>query len=69
MSRHATIIGRKGETWSSLGIGSASEMREKFKRESFPGFERVHYLDTSGGHRRKKGGEAPKAKPKAKPKT
>ena len=65
MARHATIIARKGNTWKSLAVGSAQEMREKFKREKFEGYERVHYLDTSGGHRRKKGTQpAPKAKPK-----
>lgn len=68
MAKQATIIGKKGATWSSLGVGSASEMREKFKREKFPGFDRVHYMDTSGGHRRKKGGDASKAKPKGKAK-
>lgn len=67
MSRQATIIARKAGVWSSLGVGTSTEMREKFKREKFPGFDRVHLLDTSGGHRRKKGSAAPaKPKPKAK---
>jgi len=56
MARHATLIGRKaGSKWSSIAVGSASEMKDKFRRDSFAGFEQVHYLDTSGGHRRKKG--------------
>ena len=68
MARHATIIGKKGDTWSSIAVGTAGDLREKFKRDKFPGFDRIHYLDTSGGHRRKKGGGASKAKPKGKAK-
>ena len=67
MSRTATIIGRRGGNWSSLSIGSASDIREEFKHGKFTGFEVVHYLDTSGGTRRKKGKPAP-AKAKAAPK-
>ena len=55
MAKQATIIGRKGEKWSSVAVGTASEMREKFKYDSFAGFEQVWILDTSGGHKRKKG--------------
>ena len=65
MARQATIIGRKGDTWSSVAIGTSSEIREKFKHDSFPGLDQIWYLDTSGGHKRKKGGGS-KAAPKKK---
>ena len=69
MAKQATILGLKGDTWTSLGVGSGSEMRAAFKQGKFPGFDRVVYLDTSGVSRRKKGSAAAvKAKPKAKPK-
>ena len=69
MARHATLIGRKGDQWESISVGSAAEMRLEFKKGKFPGFDRVVYLDTSGTSRRKKGSaEAVKAKPKATPK-
>ena len=55
MSATATIIGRKGAVWSSIAVGSVADMRVKFKRDKFPGFAVVRYLDTSGGSRRKKG--------------
>tara|TARA_Y100001937_G_scaffold68975_2_gene94206 strand:- start:952 stop:1158 length:207 start_codon:yes stop_codon:yes gene_type:complete len=67
MARQATIIGRKGGKWSSVAVGTATEMRNKFKHDSFQGFEQVWILDTSGGHKRKKGSPvAKKAAPKAK---
>lgn len=67
MAKQATLIGKKGDTWSSVAVGSASEMRAKFKSGKFPGFDRVVYLDTSGTSRRKKGSAAA-VKPKAKAK-
>ena len=66
MAKVAVLIGSKSDVWSSIAIGSSAEMREKFKRDSFPGFAYVRYLDTSGTTRRKKG--TPKAKPKPAPK-
>ena len=59
MARQGTIIGRKGSAWSSLAVGPANEIREKYKYDAFPGFEQVWYLDTYGGHKRKKGSPAP----------
>ena len=67
MAKHGTIFGRKGGKLSSIAVGSASEMRDKFKHDSFQGFEQVWMLDTSGGHKRKKGSPvAKKAAPKEK---
>ena len=69
MSRHATIIGVKGEKWSSISVGTANDIRDEFKHGSFAGFDRVHYLDTSGGTKRKRISKpAPKAKAKEAPK-
>ena len=62
MAKVATLIGRKGETWSPIAIGKGSEMRERFKKDSFAGFDCVRYLDTSGTSRRKKGAPAPPKK-------
>jgi hypothetical protein len=63
--RHATLIGSKGGKFESIAVGNAQEIREQYKRESFPGFSQVYYLDTSGGTRRKRGAEqAPKKKAK-----
>ena len=67
MARQATIIARKGSKWESVAVGSAREIRDKYKHDNFAGFEQVHYLDTSGGHRRKKGTQA-EAKPAPKKK-
>tara|TARA_R110000824_G_scaffold180061_1_gene360446 strand:+ start:7296 stop:7499 length:204 start_codon:yes stop_codon:yes gene_type:complete len=66
--RQATIIGQKDGKLQSIAVGSAAEMRTKYKHDSFAGFGQVYYLDTSGGTRRKKGSEKPKAKPKPKAK-
>ena len=56
MARQATIIGRKGDKWSSMAVGTSNEILKKYKHDSFQGFDQVWYLDTSGGHKRKKGG-------------
>jgi len=67
MSRTATIIGSKSGKWSSISVGSPSDLRKDFKFGDFEGFDKVYYLDSSGGTRRKKGKKAaPKAKAKAK---
>ena len=50
----------------SIATGNAQEIREQYKRETFPGFGQVYYLDTTGGTRRKKGAQVNKAKPKGK---
>ena len=64
--RHATLIGTKGGKMVSIATGNAQEIREKYKHDTFAGYGQVYYLDTSGGTRRKKGADAPKAKPKGK---
>ncbi len=67
MARQATIIGRKpGSKWSSIAVGTSTEMRDKFKHDSFNGFEQIWILDTSGGHKRKKGSPDAKKAPKGK---
>ena len=65
MARHATIFGRKGSALSHIAIGTSDEMSQKFKHDSFQGFDQVWKLDTSGGHKRKRGGGS-KAAPKKK---
>ena len=49
MSKVATIIGSKNGKWSSIEVGTAPTVRTKFKKGKFVGFERVLYLDSSGG--------------------
>lgn len=67
MSRVATIIGAKGGKWSSISVGPATEQREEYKRGKFAGFDKILYLDSSGGTRRKRGQKkAPAAKAKGK---
>jgi len=56
--RHATLIGTKAGKMVSIATGNAQEMRDQYKRESFPGYGQVYYLDTTGGTRRKKGSPA-----------
>jgi len=63
MARVAIIFGSKGSAWSHIAIGSSDEMGDKFKHDTFQGFDQVWKLDTSGGHKRKKGGGS-KAAPK-----
>ena len=54
--RIGTVIGRKADgAWSSIGIGSAGEMKEIFKYGKHVGFEKVIYFDTSRTVKRKKG--------------
>ena len=65
MARHATIFGRKGSEWSHIAIGTSDEMGEKFKYDTFQGFDQVWKVDTSGTTKRKKGGGS-KAAPKKK---
>ena len=55
MSRIASIIGLKGGKWQSLSQGPANDQRAEFKQNDYPGFERVLYMDSSGGTKRKKG--------------
>jgi len=63
MSRTATIIGSKSGKWQSISVGSPADLRPEFKHGDFAGFDKVIYLDTSGGSRRKKGKKAaPKKK-------
>jgi len=66
MARIATILGSKGGKWSSISVGSPVDLRPEWEHGSFKGFDRVVYLDTSGGSKRKKG--QPAAAPKAKAK-
>ena len=66
MARTGTVIGRKANgAWSSIGIGSASEMKEVYKYGKHSGFEKVIYFDTGRTVRRKKGSKVA-AKPAAK---
>ena len=63
--RHATLIGTKSGKMISIATGNAKEIRDQYKRETFPGFGQVYYLDTTGGTRRKKGAiEEANPKPK-----
>ena len=55
MSRTATIIGSKGGKWSSISVGSPVDLREEWRHSAFAGYDRVLYLDSSGGTRRKRG--------------
>jgi len=58
------LIGLKGGKWSSISVGAANEIREEYKFGTFEGFDRIQYLDTSGGRKRKRG--KPSASPKKK---
>tara|TARA_R110002074_G_scaffold52061_2_gene131418 strand:- start:1367 stop:1567 length:201 start_codon:yes stop_codon:yes gene_type:complete len=66
MGKVASIIGRKGNKWSPLFTGTASECQTQYKYNKFEGYERIYYLDSSGDTKRKKG--APAKKRKAVPK-
>jgi len=61
MSRVATIIGAKGGKWASISVGPANEQRQEYKSGKFAGFDRIIYLDSSGGTRRKRGQKKPPA--------
>ena len=68
MARTATIIGSKSGKWSSISVGSPVDLRNEFKFGDFAGFDKVYYLDTSGGTRRKRGKAAQPKKATAKAK-
>tara|TARA_R110002020_G_scaffold168202_2_gene356877 strand:+ start:717 stop:950 length:234 start_codon:yes stop_codon:yes gene_type:complete len=55
MARIASIVGLKAGNWVNISCGPATEQRATYKQGNYPGFDRVLYMDSSGGTKRKKG--------------
>lgn len=62
--RLGTIVGSKGGKFVSITSGDASEVKSIFKKDSFKGYDRVYFFDSSGGMTKKRG-EVVKSKPVA----